>query len=153
MPAVRLREPVAEGADGVRMCMPHWERLRVAIADRGLSALVAESGEQAARNLASEVEDGPSIDNFDPLMSAHNAIAANAMDTLGSIGANPLMLLTSDPDHPEYECPICCLNALSAEHDATCTEPSCQKPKGLTFDDWIDKAADGAAEQWKALRP
>lgn len=84
-------------------------------------------------------------------MGAHNAIVSNALEMIKSIGQNPLMLMAGDPDHPEWECPICCLNWLSLEHDRTCTEPACKKPKGLTFDDWIDKAADGAMEHIKTL--
>ncbi len=78
-------------------------------------------------------------------------IAKDAVETLKNIGSNPLLLMSPPEDHPKYECPICCLNSLSAEHDRTCTDPACKKPKGLTFDDWIDKAADGAAEQVKSL--
>lgn len=89
--------------------------------------------------------------NYDPLMSAHWMIVNNAMDTLNQIGTGALILLSPPEDHPEYECPICCLNSLSLEHDRTCTEPNCKKKRGQTFDDWIEKAADGAAEHVKSL--
>lgn len=39
-------------------------------------------------------------------------------------------------------CPLCYLNKISTDHDATCTNPDCQKPKGPIFECWIDKAAD-----------
>lgn len=135
----------------MKFCEPHWGRLREAIDKRGLSALVAEGGEAAAKNLAAEIAEGPTIDNFDPLMSAHNAIWGNAMSALKAIGANPLMILAANPEHPEWECPICCMNWCSAEHDRTCTVEGCTKPRGLTYDDWIDRAADDALEAWKRM--
>jgi hypothetical protein len=124
--------------------MDHWNRLRAAIADRGLSALVSETGQAAVANLKSEIVDGPSIDNFDPLMGAHNAILGNAIQITG-----PVLLMASGDDEP---CPLCYLNESLAKHHAEgCTTPGCLAdtlPPGH-YDDWIDKAADGAAEEWK----
>lgn len=137
----------------MRMCQPHWDALRRAIDARGLSALIAESGEKAASNLVSELEDGSTIDNFDPLMGAHNSIAANAMTFVSHrYMQSPMILLVDDPEHPERGCPICCLNWLHAEHDAHCTQPDCTYPKGETYEWMIDRAADDMVAAWQEFQ-
>lgn len=137
----------------MKMCQNHWDKLRQAIIARGLGDLIAASGQEALQQAKEELEGKPkNRQNFDPLMSAHWAICGNAMGLLKDIGANPLVLMTSDPEHPEHECPLCYLNFLSAEHDRTCTDPNCPKQRGMNFEAWIDKAADGAAEIAKDLK-
>jgi len=137
----------------MKMCQPHWDRLKQAVINLGAGDLIAPTGEAAIAQLADELADKPkTLENFDPLMNAHNLILANAMDTLASVGVNPLSLLCADPEHPERECPICYLNWLSLEHDRTCTVPDCKKVKGQTFDDWIDKAAEGSAQHAAELK-
>jgi hypothetical protein len=114
----------------MRFCKPHWEKLRTAIDDRGLSHLVAQGGEQAARNMASELREGPAIQTFDPLMAAHNAIWSNAMRLMG------LELMYPAPDGAE-RCPICFVNEEAPKHGESST----------FADGWIDLAADGAKRQ------
>lgn len=118
----------------MKFCTDHWTALREAIDKRGLTAWIAESGEQATRNLLSEQTEGRTIDNFDPLMAAHNAIMAN---TLWIVDPPARRLLTTD------ECPICYCNREdpanaggSRVHD---------------YDVWIDKAADDALKVWQEL--
>lgn len=150
---------VIHGGCSVRMCMDHWTRLREAITARGLSALVADSGEKAASNLASEVSDGLTVDNYDPLMSAHNAILNNSMDALGP--QNALRLMTGD------YCPLCVLNDLSRESweeavkagttpgdRCPCPTPGCTVTFPAapdSYDGWIDRAADDQVGVWKSL--
>lgn len=138
----------------MKFCPDHWQALRDAIDTRGLTALIADSGEQAVANMASELDHGPTVDNFDPLMGAHNSIMVNAMELAREIGVDPLVLMFENPAHPEWECPICYLNWLSAEHDRLCDlgPPECLKVRGQTFDDWIDQAADGALNAWQEMR-
>lgn len=126
----------------MKFCQPHWDALRKAITNRGLGDFVSKDGTEAMQREVRHLDKPPEKEHFDPLMGAHWAICNRAMETLSQIGANPLMLMASDPEHPEWECPICCLNWLSAEHDKTCIEPTCQKKKGQTFDDWIESVAD-----------
>lgn len=127
----------------MKFCHIHWDALRKAITNRGLGDFVSGSGHEAIQREVRSLEGKPEAkEHFDPLMGAHWAIVNRAMELLGQIGGNPLALLASDPEHPEHECPICYLNWLSAEHDKICAEPTCQKPKGLTFDDWIESVAD-----------
>jgi hypothetical protein len=122
----------------VKFCQPHWEKLRAAIDERGLTHLVAQGGAQAARNLAAESRDGPSIQTFDPLMAAHNAIWFNAMQT--PVG---MTLMFANDDGSE-RCPIC---FPRDEHAKVCPgAPECLV-SASTFEAWIDLAAEGAKEQ------
>lgn len=117
----------------MKFCHPHWEALRTAIKDRGLYALVADSGSQAASNMVSEIADGPTIDNFDPLMNAHWTIISN----LSAIDPNILFM---------DDCPLCYGNRMHAQK---CKDVTC--PGGATYyDEWIDKAADDQVDEWKA---
>lgn len=138
----------------MNMCTVHWTRLREAIASRGLSALVSDSGAKAASNLQRELTDGPSIDSYDPLMAAFTAIGSNGMTFIGQLGGNPLATLS--PDAPEHmRCTICYLNWMMDEHDRLCTDERCEKPKGeAAHYEWmIDRAADEQVEVWKAMQP
>lgn len=138
----------------MKFCQPHWDALREAIEARGLAALVADGGEAAAKNLASELTDGSTLDNFDPLMSAHFAIWNNAMSLATErYQADPMALMMNHPDHPEWECPICFLNWLHAEHDRLCTQEGCNYPKGETYEWMIDRAADEQVEAWREMKP
>lgn len=128
----------------MRMCMDHWGQLRAAIDQRGLSSLIAQGGEAAAKNLACELTDGPTIDNFDPLMAAHNAIFSNATTVaVDAVGKAGLFELMSD-DNEGKGCPICFLNA---KHKAACGDAGCI----FGYDEWIDRAADDALAAWKAM--
>lgn len=126
----------------MRMCQPHWDTLRAAIDERGLSQLVAADGEAAARRVQRELEgvDGP--DDFDPLMSSMFAIFSNSLDVVASAGANvqaseqevaAAVLAFNQAEH----CPLCELNRL---HERDCSQAGCT----FTYDDWIDRAADDA---------
>jgi hypothetical protein len=139
----------------VRFCPDHWTALRHAVALQNLDALIAETGESAAANLISEMAKGSTIDNFDPLMGAHNAIVAQAMTIIKErYTQNPLMVMADDTEHPEWACPICALNWCHEEHARLCTQVDCNWPP--TFD-WTDEMVDGAADlmldRWKAMRP
>lgn len=136
----------------MRFCADHWAALRAAIDQRGLKSLVAEGGERAVANLVSEMQDGPSIDTFDPLMAAHNSIWGNAMELARRGGADPLAMLNGDAP-PEIQCPVCFLNKMMEHHDANCTQEGCDWPKGYRYEWMIDRAADDSLEAWKALAP
>lgn len=124
----------------MRMCMDHWNKLRDAIRERGLYSLVADSGEKAASNLVNEVKDGTSIDNFDPLMRAHNGILAKCMEMAG-----PYLLEMMQPKEDGTEhCPLCW---HQAKHEELCTEEGCT----YSHDQAIPWAADGVLADWKEL--
>src|ERR1044071_1245799 len=92
----------------VRMCQSHWDKLREALKVRGLDGMVANDGAPPARDLA---EGRP-----DPLMSAHNAIVANAM-------TRAWLAIMSNIDDGSERCPICFLMAAAA--GCQCGAPAC----------------------------
>jgi hypothetical protein len=81
----------------MRFCPTHWDDLKDRIKDAGLYDLVPQDGEAATKMLASNIEDGGTAENFDPLMGAHNLIFANALDAVGLVimadGVCPLCYL------------------------------------------------------------
>lgn len=136
----------------MKMCQNHWDTLRDEITRRGLNDLVASSGEEVMTRLKNESDTQIStIENFDPLMCAHNLILINTLDLLKRIGENPLVLMIQNEDFPDRECPICYLNFLSQEHDARCADSDCTKIRGQRFDEWIQLAAQGAEDHAKKL--
>lgn len=144
----------------MKFCQDHWDRLRAAIADRGLDGLVARGGAEAVRRQVDELKSGRSADTFDPLMSAHWAIASNASDYIGRAGGNPLYLMFDGPEDPvtdygpEHEgrtwprCPLCYINMV---HELTCKEGACTLPRLGGFDWMIERAADDARDNWRKL--
>lgn len=100
----------------MKFCSSHWEKLRIAIRERGLEGEVAKSGQEAVRDM---VAGRP-----DPLMSAHLAIVSNAMNVVG------LELFGTNEDGAE-RCPICFLVA-----SCRCGQDVC------TFETWVERAAD-----------
>lgn len=123
--------------------MPHWNALRQEVDRRGLSALIPESGEQAAKQMVDGHEHGTTIDNFDPLMGCHNAILANAMGVLG------VEILNVGPND-EHLCPLCELNRLHEGcEDTTCWAYGREDP----YNEWIKRAVDDAVEVWESLKP
>lgn len=60
----------------MRMCMGHWTELRQAINDRGLSHLVSQNGQEAAKRMANLSNGSTDPKDFDPLLAAHMAITS-----------------------------------------------------------------------------
>lgn len=54
----------------MQFCMPHWERLKDAVRDRGMYHLVAKSGEEAHEAAVKQVQGDDSSEHWDPLASA-----------------------------------------------------------------------------------
>jgi hypothetical protein len=118
----------------VKICQPHWDKLRAAIAEAGMDGLVAKDGDQSAAQLVSGLENGSKKENFDPLMASHNMIVSNALRVRG------LEILNPNADGSD-RCPLC---FLTAEHLEQCTDATC---KLKDFDDWIGYAVrDSRAE-------
>lgn len=107
----------------MKFCLPHWDKLRKAISDRGLDSLNSKGGQEAAERMQKGA--------FDPLMNAHNAIVGNALDHQGGGFA----LMTANEDGSD-RCPLCYLASMC---------PECQPCEH--FEKWIEFAAD---EQKKA---
>jgi len=84
----------------MKFCQPHWDELRKAIDDRGLSGLVAGDGIKAAAAMERELKGMSEPGDYDPLMSAHWAITSAALEAGG------LYLMGDNPEGAEY-CPLC----------------------------------------------
>lgn len=121
----------------MQFCQDHWDRLRAKIAERGLSTLVCEDGNEAVAKSAAQLNGAPlTVDNFEPLMGAMWAIVANLMDTFG-------VVVMMDPG-----CPLCSANQA---HRDQCQAPECAAGE-FAFDYMLDRAADDQVTAWQELR-
>lgn len=130
----------------MRFCKEHWAKLRKEIDDRALSHLVAKDGATAAEQMRRQLTEDPKgtdPKNFDPLMSAHWAIASNVMDTLGrQLGPQAALSVMGDV------CPLCHINKL---HENSCTDPKCILDKKAGYDWMLGRAADDALSRTREL--
>jgi hypothetical protein len=141
----------------MKFCQPHWDKMRAAVDARGMTPLLADSGEEMATRLERQISDGETtIDNFDPLMDMHWAILNNT---------DPRVLLM-----PGDVCPLCHANEMHkqvCEHLIGCMDEShghhvpWQPPHGPfpdnheheTYFEWmIDRAADDALARWNEMK-
>lgn len=111
----------------MKFCQPHWDDLRAAINDRGLSSLVARDGRAAARRTVAELKGTADLSTYDPLMAAHWAIAERAMSQPGGVQA---LMFGTGP-----ECPLCFVQ----QHHDNCKQPSCAKEMPA---EWITGCTD-----------
>jgi hypothetical protein len=126
----------------MQFCTAHWNKLRAAIEQRGLTGLVATSGEQAAKQMVDQLEEKKvTKQNFDPLMAAHNMIFSRAMDMVG------LALMVDDEDGTP-RCPICFVKRAHDEQVPKCEEPGClwNTQEGVDAY-WIAGPADAVREE------
>lgn len=148
----------------MRFCQPHWDKLRTTIADRGLGDLIATDGETAVAQLTDALERREATPvNFDPLMNAHWAITANAMDLISKTGNSPLYLMLPDDvaEDPvagygeQYEgrtwprCPLCYINLA---HEVSCTDRRCTLDKVNGYDFFIERATDDQVVAWQRIK-
>jgi hypothetical protein len=134
----------------MNMCQKHWDLLRDAIDARGMSALIPDTAELAARNMVQQLEgERRTIDNYDPLMSAFWSIGNNGMNFIRDVGGDPLAIMMDTDDLPFEKCTICYLNWIVQQHHEVCTKPDCPSPKSYEW--MIDRAADDQVEVWKSL--
>lgn len=119
----------------MKFCGPHWERLKRALADRGLAPFIATTSADLGRRLQADLEGGaaPAV-TFEPLMGAHNAILEN---TLRVAGLEPM---APKADGGEW-CPVCYLMTCQ------CGDPECPK----RFEGWIERAADDMLAEARRL--
>lgn len=80
----------------MQICQKHWDRLRKALDDRGIGHLGAKSGEDAMRNIVTELEGRGAENDYDPLMDCNCMISSQGLQVIG------LKLLQS-----VEICPIC----------------------------------------------
>lgn len=80
----------------MQVCTKHWARFRELIEERGMTHLVAASGEEALQNQVNDLNASPEDKkSFDPLMNANWMVCSQALEMGG------LYLMTGP------YCPIC----------------------------------------------
>lgn len=82
----------------MKMCQPHWDKIRDRIKDLGLDHLGAQNAEQAHADMVAQAKGEETA--LDPLMTAHNMILSRALEE----GGLYIMGLKEDGSH---YCPIC----------------------------------------------
>ncbi len=90
----------------MRICTDHWAKLRKAIDDRGLSHLVAKTGEEAHAAIIEQLQGAENKAAFDPLMNANFAIWSAFLEDAGLAGLAfegcPLCEVAKS-DHPHLD--------------------------------------------------
>lgn len=128
----------------MRMCMRHWEMLKQAVVDRGLSAMISDGGEELVARLASQQEEGITVDNFDPLMYAMTVIIEQsigyASEAAGQAGVDEI---TAD-NNIGLGCPLC---FLDMKHKPLCDDEAC-----TGFDEWTQRGADAALQRCEGMK-
>lgn len=79
----------------MKICQPHWDRLRKRLDELGIGHLGAKSGEEAAKNIITEAEGRGAENDYDPLMACNMMIWSNGLRMCG------IPALAAD------SCPIC----------------------------------------------
>lgn len=82
----------------MRICQPHWDKIRAKIKELGLDHLGAKSGEQAHADMVAQANGEETA--FDPLMTVNHMITSKALEHGG------LYLMGVKEDGSHY-CPIC----------------------------------------------
>ena len=67
----------------MRICQRHWDRLRQALADRGLGEFGAKTGEAAVRAMVTELEGRAAENDFDPLLTCNSMIWSKGLELCG----------------------------------------------------------------------
>lgn len=99
----------------MKFCQLHWDELKAAIDERGLSHLIAKDGRGAVNRVVAEIEGTATDASYDPLMAAYWMITGRALEMGG------LYLMTGD------YCPLCELekhteHGVAAEWIQGCTD-------------------------------
>jgi hypothetical protein len=84
----------------MKICQPHWDRLREAIKARGLDHLGAKNGREAIAAVVTDLE-GRGVENeYDPLMACNWMIMSQGLNVCG------LAVMATD-EAGNQPCPIC----------------------------------------------
>lgn len=124
----------------MRFCQRHWDRLRAAIDERGLTPFIAKDGGQAMSNMLTELQGGEHV--FDPLMGAHWAIANNAM---AGTPAGLSLLQPNEDGTPR--CPLCYINGERHRHAQEDPANFERADDTEFYSEWIERAADDQREK------
>jgi len=146
----------------MKHCDEHWARMRKAVDDRGMSHLVAGSGQEAVERVQREIEahaegDKPSPTDFDPLMAMNWNFCGRAMQTAGIVVmqekdayAYEVEAQYGIPRNDGHYCPLCLAKMGFLKHlrgdGGKCGEPGCEvvvKQDDRPWDEaWIEGCAD-----------
>lgn len=111
----------------MNICQHHWDKLRAAVEERGMSHLVAQSGEQAADDFVAQLEGRSTIKNWDPLMAAWS--------NLGRVGLKRCGLAAFNPD-------FCFLCEVQKSFDQVKTTAEFNPERHRDADWWIASCMD-----------
>lgn len=119
----------------MQLCDDHWDKLKIALKERGLDKYVSENATKAI----DAVKEG----RPDPLAAATFAIYGNAMEIGG------LAVMTPEEDGSS-KCPICFLKKMTVEEGAcSCGDPQCTpENRAAGFERWIQHAATEQLERF-----
>ena len=67
----------------MKFCQSHWDALKTAVESRGMGHLIAANGRDAHARMVAELEGRAEVDDFEPLMAAHNMILSHAIEWVG----------------------------------------------------------------------
>lgn len=101
----------------MQFCQNHWDRLRAALDERGLSALVGKDGLAAVQATRDQLEGTPDPATApDPLLLANWMIMHRALSVAGLwlMGAEPCTVCAT----PEGHCPLCELEYSAGDGSA-----------------------------------
>lgn len=126
----------------MQFCQPHWDMTREACRVRGLEHLGAKSGEEAAQNMADQLQGTDRPEDFDPLMNMFWALSNKVLER---IAANDPGEALARLGAAEW-CPMC---EIQASYDLW--EESQRPEKALDAQGWIDSCADFMLSQAREL--
>lgn len=126
----------------MKFCDDHWKKLRAEVELQGLGKFVARTQEDLNDRLDHmKSPDGvwvvpPEAAGFEPLIGAHNAILANALDIVGIELFAELF-----PGEAKDRCPLCFLKA-GCQDNAECA---------AKFENWIQHAVGDMVTSAKTM--
>lgn len=130
----------------MKICTDHWAKCCDAIELRGLSHLVAKSGEEALSHAVAQLEGEAKPEDYDPLASLAWMIMGRAIQTagLGILGKNP-----SGANDGEY-CPLCEARAAYDYHagfeGGRCGDANCTIVVAPGSQPWDENMVGGASD-------
>lgn len=115
----------------MRFCMTHWQALRDGVEARGMSHLVAKSGEEAHAALTRQAQGDEEPADWDPLMQSYLALTRAVLEQAG------LQALAED------FCPMC---AVQESYEDACKLPELPDTRIVPAQTWIDSCLDAAQQ-------
>ena len=67
----------------MKICQSHWDKLRARLDELGIGHLGAKSGEDAMKNIVTELEGRGAENDYDPLMDCNNMIFSQGLKVVG----------------------------------------------------------------------